>query len=102
MRTLNDNIKEIRRVLNGLLPPDVQHLGLVSALRKQLERLDKEMGKLHVEFTGKRATGHLGIWGMKQRGQAIGGVVEFNSIPGIGTTIQISITTESLAKAMMN
>ena len=48
------------------------------------------------------STGHLGIWGMKQRAQAIGGAVEFNSIPGIGTTIHINIPTESLAKAMVN
>ncbi len=163
--TLNDNIKEIRRVLNGLLPPDIQHLGLLSAMRKQLERLDKEMGNCGWEFTGRPvklpynveatvyrivqeglnnarshsnatsiwlktqflddeliveirdngkgfdvsrtlenslSTGHLGLWGMKQRAQAIGGSVEFNSVQGIGTKIEIKIPTESLVKAMVN
>src|SRR5207248_129840 len=49
---LDANIKEVRRVLNGLLPPDIQHLGLISALRRLLEKLNKEIGNCRWELLG--------------------------------------------------
>ncbi len=149
------SIRETRRVLVGLGPPNLEHLGLVGALRHELDRLSKDgasctwklTGKpvplpislettiyrivqealnnvrnhakatrvsLKVEFRenkvmvkladngkgfdvprtleGALAAGRLGLWGIRQRAQALGGELSIASAPESGTTILLTLT----------
>jgi two-component system sensor histidine kinase DegS len=155
---VDDSIKEIRRVLVGLNPPDLEHLGLVEAMRREVNQLDKlgmtcrwdlvgqpvrlpssvetaiyrivqealnniqkhasaTQVSLRAEFQdrqvvvelrdngkgfdvsrtleGALAAGRLGLWGIKQRAQALGGALNVESAPGRGTTVRLQVPIET-------
>ena len=157
-KIVDANIKEVRRVMVGLGPPDLEHLGLIGAIRREVSRFDDEDGRYTLDLVGEpvdmlhaaetavyrivqeglnnsrnhaKATemnvrlefkdqevllelkddgkgfdvertleealssGHLGLWGMRQRIEALGGTLIVDSTPGSGTTISLDLPLES-------
>lgn len=152
------NIKEIRRALVGLSPPDLEQLGLLGAIQREVNRFKQEAGdcswelvgepvplpktvdtaiyrivqeglnnvrnyaeaskvSLKIEFRdrqillelrdngrgfdvsrtleGALSDGHLGVWGITQRAQALGGSLIIDSAPGAGTAILLDLPLET-------
>ncbi len=151
-KIIHNSIQELRAIMVGLHPPNLEELGFVPALRRTVEQLNQNglVGKFHIEgdperlpphmelaiyrivqesitnirkhasattvkvwlqpkqdqvsveitdngkgfnptqvLGGALTVGHMGLMGMRQRAEALGGTLKIQSRQGAGTTISL-------------
>lgn len=77
-----------------------ENVGVVIEWHSDLLRVGIEDDGQGFDPTGVSGSGHLGLVGMRERAELLGGVMRIDSLPGTGTTVTIEIPFQASGAAM--